>query len=200
MNSPPSRYDNIFSEQGEALPPGIDIDEVASKELSGAAPEYGMQAAQPEIISYVGRPGVEYLVTAEYDESGGTIYDGKAIADFVYDRLDSLFVSTSRVPEQPQLIKIQEVDRSGGADEVQGRRVGNGILGRVENGIFKVICFADATVEASGGSDDVPRCVKFEETYTIAQRCGLWLCNTYRGSVSTRLLFYSAPSTYVSEH
>ena len=64
-----SRYENIFSESNEAPSPGFEIDEAASTELSGTAREYGMQVAQPDIISYVGRAGAEYLVTAEYDKA-----------------------------------------------------------------------------------------------------------------------------------
>jgi hypothetical protein len=51
MKSPSSRYENIFFEKTEAPSPGFEIDETASTELPGTLHEYGMQAAQPEIIS-----------------------------------------------------------------------------------------------------------------------------------------------------
>ena len=64
MNSTPSRYETIFGERGVAPAPGFEIEETASTVPSGTAREFGMEKAQPDIYSYVGRPGIEYLVTA----------------------------------------------------------------------------------------------------------------------------------------
>ena len=68
MNTTPSRYETIFGESAVAPSPGFDIDETAPSAPSGAVREYGCQKAQPDIYTHVGRPGVEYLVTSEYDE------------------------------------------------------------------------------------------------------------------------------------
>ena len=71
MNSTPSRYETIFGESAVAPSPGFDYDETAPIAPSGTVREYGVQIPQPDIYSYTGRPGVEYLVTAEYDEDAG---------------------------------------------------------------------------------------------------------------------------------
>ena len=64
MNSTPTRYETIFGEQTAAPSPGFDIDETVI-EPSSTARDFGPQKAQPEIFSHTGRPGIEYLVTAE---------------------------------------------------------------------------------------------------------------------------------------
>ena len=105
MNSTPSRYETVFGEQAVAPSPGFDIDETVASPPSGAAREYGLQIAQPVLYSHAGRPGIEYLVTAEYDEKSETIYDGKEIAEYVESTLSALFKSTSRAPEAPEVLK-----------------------------------------------------------------------------------------------
>ena len=63
MKSTPTRYETIFGEQGVAPSPGFEIEETAPTVSSDAAQEFGVQKAQPDIYTYAGRPGVEYLVT-----------------------------------------------------------------------------------------------------------------------------------------
>ena len=68
--------------------PGFEIEETAPTCSADGAIRYGtgiwrVQKAQSDIYTYAGRPGVEYLVTSEYDEFSGDIYDGKATAEYV---------------------------------------------------------------------------------------------------------------------
>ena len=127
---------------------------------SGTARDIGLQKAQPDIYSHAGRPGVEYLVTAEHDASSGEIYDGKEIAEYVESKLATLLKGTSRAPEAPEVLKkwigkVIQTEFKGGA--------GNGILGRVPNGTVKVICYADSTAEEMLEEGGAARCLKFEE-------------------------------------
>ena len=160
MNSTPSRYETIFGESAVAPSPGLDYDETAPNAPSGPAREYGVQIAQPDIYSYAGRPGVEYLVTAEYDEDAGEVYDGNAITEHVESKLTAFIKGMERTPEEPEILKkwigpVTQVEFKGGA--------GNGILGRVQNGLVKLICYADVLAEDASEGEGGARCLKFEE-------------------------------------
>ena len=120
MNSTPSRYENIFGVQTVAQSPGFEIDEAAPTSPSGTAREYGVQKAQPDIYSYVGRPGVEYLVTAEYDAAAGDIFDGKAIAVYVESKLTALFIQ-GHESQLGEFGHREEMDQPGDHDGVQRR-------------------------------------------------------------------------------
>ena len=114
-----------------------------------AAREFGGQKAQPDIYSFAGRPGVEYLVTSEYDVDSEEIYDGRVTAEYVESKLATLLKGTKRTSEASEILNkwigpVTQTEFKGGA--------GNGILGRVMNGTIKLICYADAiTTESSVG-------------------------------------------------
>ena len=122
-----------------------------------------MQIAQPDIHPFASRPGVEYLVTAEYDQASGEVYDGKAISEYVESKLTALLKGTKctpYTPEEPEILKkwigpVTQTEFKGGA--------GNGILGRVQNGLVKLICYTDVNAEDAGEGEGGARCLKFEE-------------------------------------
>ena len=107
MNTTPSRYETIFAfwRVGRCAFTRIRHRRDCERAIRHGAREYGVQKAQPDIYTYVGRPGVEYLVTSEYDEQSGDIYDGKATAEHVESKLFALLKGALRTPEEPEILK-----------------------------------------------------------------------------------------------